>query len=106
MNLSNSMTTKKKQAGAPVRVGAYQISVLTEPPGDIARAVLVDEFNRDLPCVVLMTTGGLEINDGNVASDTLAKVPSDVLRGLLRVSGWKCEYPDDLNPHFSKEMGK
>lgn len=100
------MATKKKQTGAPVRVGAYQISVLIEPPGDIARAVLVDKSNRDLPCVVLMTTEGIEINAGNVASDALVEIPSDVLRGLLRVSGWKCEYPDDLNPHFDKEMGK
>lgn len=97
---------KKKQTGAPVRVDAYQISVLTEPPGTIARAVLVDKSNRNLPGGIVMTTVGLEIDADNVAYDSRVEIPSDVLRGLLRVSGWKCEYPDDLNPHFSKEMGK
>lgn len=98
--------TKLKQTGPPVRVGAYQISVVKEPPRVIARAVLVDKSNRALPGGISMTTEGLEINASNVASDALVEIPSDVLRGLLRVSGWKCEYPDDLNPHFDKEMGK
>ncbi len=103
------MATKVKQTGPPVRVGEYQISVLSEPPGAIARAVLVGKsvpIRPDIPECITMTPSGLEIDASNVASDGLVEIPSDVLRGLLRVAGWKCEYQDDLNPHFAKEMGK
>ena len=101
------MTKKVKQTGPPARVGAYQISVIpASDSGILTRAVLVDKSNRNHPGGICMTTEGLEIDADNVASDSLVEIPSDVLRGMLRVSGWKCEYPDALNPHFNKEMGK
>lgn len=94
-----------KQLGPPFRIGAYQLSVTDEKDGVFARAILVDNEDGNLPREILSTSNGLAINAGNVAGEYRVMVPPAVLRALMKMTGWKVELPDSLNPNILSAVG-
>ena len=102
--------TKVKQIGPPVRIGAYQLSVTEGAPYALCRAVLVDEDQKakgDMPREIHVYDTAMKIDASNVASDSRVIIPNDAIRGLLKMAGWKIEYPDSMNPNMkAKEPGQ
>jgi len=83
-----------KQVGPPARIGAYQISVVSDDSPVLARAVLAHGSERDLfPSRIMLSEDGLEVDASNVASDGRVLLPADALQALLQVGGWKVQKP-------------
>ena len=98
---------KAKQTGPPVRIGAYQLSVTVEPRNMLARAVLVDKTERNLPCGIYVSDKEISIDASESDPDLCHVIPHEVTRALLKMAGWKVEYPDSMNPNMkAKEPGQ
>lgn len=99
---------KAKQTGPPVRIGAYQLSVTIQPSAILARAVLVDESQRDLPSEIRISDKGIILDASGVAfNQYVFIIPLEVTRALLKMAGWSIEYPDSMNPNMkAKEPGQ
>lgn len=97
---------KAKQTGPPVRIGAYQLSVTVMSGNLLARAVLVDKTERNLPCGIYISDKDIAI-DVESHSDLCPVIPHEVTMALLKMAGWKVEYPDSMNPNMKgKEPGQ